>query len=225
MSYCDARRMASVRPATEVQSGAQVPPASNGSEEALLGPPSPPAGAPHDADYGGRLREVEQLVNAPEWQAPDVGDGLQRSGGRLFPSDPRAVLVLLNEARYRAVGGVFGVRRDQVNLTTVIAAMMLAEAVHTQAQGLRRRMRGPTRADAILADGVLNGLGQQIAGPYSGEIPFFAALIGTAAVGAVATRVLRHTAHDMNAASHRMKRSFYLFADRTGLIPRSARSD
>ena len=213
------------------QRGSQPPPPPSGSEETTPRPPSPP----RDSDYGARLHEVEQLVSSPEWQAPGDGEGLrphvprerveELGGATLFPSDPRAAFVLLNEARYRAVGGVFGVRRDQVNLTTVIAAMMLAEAVHTQAQGLRRRMRGPTRADAILADGVLNGLGQQIAGPYSGEIPFFAALIGTAAVGAVATRVLRHTAHDMNAASHRMKRSFYLFADRTGLIPRSARSD
>src|SRR5207302_863449 len=121
-----------------------------------------------------------------------------------------------NEARYRTIQGVFGVRRDQVNLMSLIAAMTLAEAVHTKTQRLRRGLRGPTRADVLLADACLNGLGLEIAGTSSREIPFFAALIGTAAVGTVAVRVLRHSAHDVKAASQTIKDSFRHF-----LNPRS----
>jgi hypothetical protein len=174
------------------------------------------------------LREVEQVVSAPGWQGPG-GGGSGRThasrervddvgGARLFPSDPRVAFVLLNEARYRAMQGVFGVRKDQVNIMTLVATMMLAEAVRRQTQVLRRGLRGPTRADVILGDGLLNALGQQIAGPYSQEVPLFAALIGSAAVGTVATRVLRQAAHDMKAASRRIKLSV------SYLIPRTTRS-
>jgi hypothetical protein len=153
----------------------------------------------------------------------DDGESLREpSAGGLFPSDPRAAYVLLNEARYRAIQGVFGVRRDQVNLMTLIAAMTLAEAIHAQGRRVRRGMRGPTRTDFVVGDGLLNALGQQIAGPSSHEIPFFAALIGTAAVGTVATRVVRHSAHDMKAAAHRFSLSVrYLLGPQ---IARSARS-
>ena len=212
------------------QRGSQPPPPPSGSEEAIPRPPSPP----RDSDYGARLREVEQLVSSPEWQAPGDGEGLrphvprerveELGGARLFPSDPRAAFVLLNEARCRAIQGVFGVRRDQVNLMTLIAAMTLAEAVHSQTRRLRRGLRGPTRADVILADGLLNALGQQIAGPSSREIPFFAALVGTAAFGTVAARVLRRSAHDMKAMSHGIKLSFSYLFHQTGAVPRSTRS-
>src|SRR5436305_11437371 len=178
MSCCDARRMASVRPPTGVQAQAQ---------EAPLRPPSPPAaadeqvavpsGAPRDTDYGQRLRAVEQLVSAPDWRAADEGGGVRTDASRervealssatLFPSDPRVAFVLLNEARYRVIQGVLGVRRDQVNVMTLIATMILAEAVQTKTQVLRRGLRRPTRADLILGDGLLNVVGQQIAGPSS----------------------------------------------------------
>jgi len=126
----------------------------------------------------------------------------------LFPSDPRAALVLLNEARCRAIQGVFGVRRDQVNVMTFIAAMTLTEVVHTRAHRVRRGLRGPTRAEVIVGDWLLNALGQGIAGPASREIRFFPALIGTAAVGTFGARVLRRGAHDTKAASHRLRLSF-----------------
>jgi hypothetical protein len=153
---------------------------------------------------------------------PNGGETL--SSAKLFPSDPRTAFVLLNEARCRAIEGVFGVRRDQVNFMTLIAALLLAEAVHTREQRLRRRMR-PTRTGLVLSDGILNALGQEIAGPSSREIPFVAVLIGTAAVGTIAGRVLRETAHDMKAASQRLKRSFgELLGPPTSLIQRSTGS-
>ena len=162
-------------------------------------------GQPPPAPHGS-----EEAVPVPRELVEELGRA------SLFPSDPRTALVLLNEARHRAVRGVFGVRRDQVNLMTLIAAATLAEVVHTQSRRVRRGLRGPTRADVILADGLLNALGRGIAGPSSREIPFVAALIGTAAVGTVAARVLQHSAHEMRAASLRLERSFrYLLSPQT----------
>jgi len=53
----------------------------------------------------------------------------------------------------------------------------------------------------------VNALGQQVAGTFSNEVPFFAALLGTAAVGTVAARALRRSAHEMNVVSQGIKRS------------------
>jgi hypothetical protein len=144
-------------------------------------------------------------------RAPERGAGVTARNGNEpsrgaipLPSDPRATLVLLNEARRRAIGTVFGVRNDQVNLMTVMAALTLAASVHQTTQHVTRQMRRRRRADVILADGFLNALGQEIAGPFARETPFFAAIIGTATVGAVASRALRESSREMKAASYRL---------------------
>ena len=181
------------------------------------GSPQPrPAPAP-ERDVSARLSEAEHVMGAAEWHSPHDGEPPQsrvareragdRGEGSLFPSDPRAAFVLLNEARCRAIEGLFGVRRDQVNLMTVIAAMMLGEAVHRKTRPLRRALR-PTRADVLYADGILNALGREIAGPVASETPFFAALVGGAAAAAVGTRAVRQSSGGLAAASRRLKRSF-----------------
>ena len=193
----------------------KIPEHRSASETAIAGPPTEhvgvASGPPRDVDYGERLREAERLVDAPEWQArPSVERDIEELG-QIFPSDPRAAFVLLNESRYRTIQGVFGVRRDQVNLMSLVAAMTVAEAVHAKTQRLRRSLRGPTRGDMILGDAFLNGLGQQIMGPSTREVPFLAALIGAAAVGTVAVRVVRRSAQDVKVASREVTRSLRRF--------------
>jgi hypothetical protein len=191
----------------------QPPAPPGGPEEAVASPPRPR----RDTVHGPHLRQAEQVVGSPEWEGaglpPHAPERVEEpSAGELFPSDPRAALLLLNEARYRAIQGMFGVRRDQVNLMTLIAAMTLAEAAHAKTQRMRHRLRGPRRGEFVLAHGLVNGLGQGIAGPSSRDIPLFAPLIGTAMVGAVAVRVVRNSAHDVKAVSREIKRSLrYLF--------------
>jgi hypothetical protein len=114
------------------------------------------------------------------------------------------MLVLLNEARRGTIETVFGVRRDQVNLMTAVVAFTVAASVHQTTQRVRRQVRRSGRADVMLADGLLNALGQEIAGPFARETPFFAAIIGTATVGAVASRALRESSREMKAASYRL---------------------
>jgi hypothetical protein len=176
--------------------------------------PQSPATPPQAADYGPRLRQAEQVISAADWQASENREGgrphvpragaEEPSGGALFPSDPRAVFVLLNEGRYLAIQGLFGVSRNQVNVMTVIAALMLAEAAHAKTERLRGRLGGATRSDVLLADGLLNALGQGIAGPFAREIPFVAPLIGVAVAGVVARRVVQNSSRNIKAASARI---------------------
>src|SRR5580700_7884794 len=68
---------------------------------------------------------AETLLAAPVRADPPGGTAM-------LLVDLRGTLMLLNEARYRSIEKVFGVPRDQVNVTTAILALLVAEAIHTQ---------------------------------------------------------------------------------------------
>ena len=65
---------------------------------------------------------------------------------------------MFNEARYLAFERVFGVRRDQVNVMTLIATLVLAGALEKKAEHLLAVL-SPTRSDAMFGVGALNALG------------------------------------------------------------------
>ncbi len=181
----------------------------------------------------GRLTHEPELPtvpsSAPEVQVPEGGAGVVQhiearhagevSGARLLASDIRVAHLLVNDARYHAIQAVFGVRRDQVNLVTLIAAMALAESVQKKIEQLRT----PTRSDAILGIGFVDALGTCIAGPASGTTPLFGLLVGTVLVGSVGVRALRRSAHGIKASSREVRLSF---SRRYGqLTPRPLTSD
>ena len=91
-------------------------------------------------------------------------------------------LMLLNEARYRTFERTFGVSRDQVNLTTVMLALVAAEAIHTQAQKVKPSRR-PTVADAAIGVGALRESIYSVAGPASRDTPLVGSLIALAVLG------------------------------------------
>jgi hypothetical protein len=130
------------------------------------------------------------------------------SSARLFASDIRAAFLLFNETRCRAIERVFGVRKDQVNLMTLIAALMLAQAAHRKTEQLRGGLPSPTRGDTALGVGLLNALGNQIAGPASQKTPLLGALLGGIAVGGVSARRLRRSANSMRAVPHTIRVSY-----------------
>ena len=66
-----------------------------------------------------------------------TGAGAQTGGTKMLLVDLRGGLLLLNEARCRTVERVFGVRRDQVNLTTVIALLLVAESIQRRTERLK----------------------------------------------------------------------------------------
>jgi hypothetical protein len=138
-------------------------------------------------------------------EVPHVGEV---TGTRLLASDIRLANLLVNDARYRAIQAVFGVRRDQVNLVTLIAAMALADSVHKKTEQLLLGLRSPTRSDAILGVGRVNALGNGIAGPASRKTPLFGMLVGSVLVGSVGAPALGGAAHGIKAAAHEIRLSF-----------------
>ena len=100
--------------------------------------------------------------------APRPGE--EPGGTQMLVVDLWGTLMLLNEARYRTVERTFGVSRDQVNLTTVMLALVAADAIHTQAVKVRPSRR-PTLTDATIGMGVLRESIYGVAGPASRDTP------------------------------------------------------
>jgi hypothetical protein len=142
-------------------------------------------------------------------------------GARLLVSDVRTALLLLDEARYRAVNRLFGVSREQSWAVTVIALAVLAQAAHDKAEQMVKGPGGPNRADAMLGAAALRELLAGIPGPASRDTPLVATLVAIAMVGAVVRPALSRTAHGIRTATHRARHSFN---HRYGhLLPTSAR--
>lgn len=142
-------------------------------------------------------------------------------GARLLVSDVRTALLLLDEARYRAVRRLFGVSRDQSWAVTVIGLALLASVAHDKAEQMLRGPGGPTRAEVMLGAAGLRELLVGIPGPASRDTPLVATLLAIAVVGAVVRPGLSRAAHGIRTATHRARHSFN---HRYGhLLPTSAR--
>jgi len=123
-------------------------------------------------------------------------------GGRLLLTDMRVAWLLLNEARYRAIERLFGLPRDQANLATLIALLVLAQAVHEKAAPVLRAPPAPSAADAALGAAALRELFYDVAGPSSRETPLFATLVTIAVLGGLARPVVRASVHAIRGSSH-----------------------
>lgn len=168
-------------------------------------------------------------ATASELAAAHAGDGhgialrrLEDTGGaRLLVSDMRVAFLLLNEARYRTIQRLFGVSRDQVNLTTAIAALVLAGAVHDRAEQMLNAPGAPSATDAALGAGVLRELIYGAAGPWSRDTPLFGTLVTIAVLGGLAKPAVGVSVRNIRASSRRMK---LLFGGRYGhLLARNQR--
>lgn len=129
-------------------------------------------------------------------------------GARLLISDVRVALLLLDDARYRAVRRLFGVPRDQSWAVTLIALAVLAQAAHEKSDQMGRGPGGPTRADVALGAAVVRELLAAIPGPQARETPFVATLVTIALVGALARPGPSRAAHEIRSSSHRARQSF-----------------
>jgi hypothetical protein len=87
------------------------------------------------------------------------------AGVRLLVSDVRVALLLVDEARHRAVERVFGVSREQSWQVTLIALALLAGAAHDKSDQLLKGPGGPTRSDVMLGAAGLRELLTWIPGP------------------------------------------------------------
>ena len=116
-------------------------------------------------------------------------------------------LMLLNEARYRTVERTFGVPRDQVNLTTVMLALVPRRAIHTQAQRVRPSRR-PSVADSAIGVGGLRESIYGVAGPASRDTPLVGTLIALAVLGGLVRPPVARSFRGMKASSRRMHTMF-----------------
>lgn len=150
-------------------------------------------------------RQPQSPLRSPSAEIAHHGE---LTGAMLFASDVRTTLLLVNEARYRTIEGVFGVRRDQVNLMTLIATMVLAEAAEQKTRRLRGVLHGPSRSDARLGVGLLSALADGIVGPASEATPLAGLLVASAVVGGIWVRAVRRSAHGMRTSAHNVRLSF-----------------
>lgn len=150
-----------------------------------------------------------------------TGAGAPTAGGtKMLLVDLRGALLVLNEARCRTVERVFGVRRDQVNLTTVIALLLVAEQARRRAERLKPPRRASV-ADVAIGVGALRESVYGVAGPASRDTPLAGSLIAIAVLGGLVRPPVVRSIHGMRASSRRMHT---IFLGRYGhLIGRSRR--
>jgi hypothetical protein len=134
--------------------------------------------------------------------------GMETSAGfgtsRLFLTDSRLALAVLNHLRYRALNRVFGVSRDQANVVTVVLMLSAANGAYEAA----RRISGTrvSGTDAALGTFALREAALGVAGPTAREIPGFGSLVAFAILGGLAAPGLRRTVQRMRAVEGRVRR-------------------
>ena len=134
------------------------------------------------------------------------GDGYF-SGARLLISDARVAVLLIDEARDRAVERVFGVPRDQSFLVTVIALGTLAGAVHRMAEKILSGPN-PSLGDTVIGVAVVKAAVQGVAGDSSKGSPLFGTLVVISVLGAKFRPTVRASFRHIKAASHRARLDF-----------------
>jgi hypothetical protein len=127
------------------------------------------------------------------------------SAPRVFATDARMTLMLLNEVRHLAMRRYFGVSRRDANVVAVLLAVGGTEAMF---KGVSRAVRAPSAVssgDATLGGLLLRELVYGLGGPESRGIPGFPTLLGVAAVGSLAVPGARRTIVRMRALEHRIR--------------------
>ena len=143
---------------------------------------------------------AEALLAAPVRADP-------AGGTAMLVVDLWSTLMLLNEARYRTVERVFGVPRDQVNLTTAIVALVLAQRMQTRAERLKPS-RGPSVADFAIGVGGLRESIYSVAGPASRDTPLVGTLIALAVLGGLVRPPVARSIRGVKSSSRRMHTMF-----------------
>jgi hypothetical protein len=130
------------------------------------------------------------------------------AGARLLVSDVRVALLLVDEARHRAVERVFGVSREQSWQVTLIALALVAHATHEKSDQLLKGPGGPTRSDVVLGAAGLRELLTWISGQSSRDTPLVGSLVMVALVGTLVRPGVSRAAHGIRTSSHRARLSF-----------------
>jgi hypothetical protein len=128
----------------------------------------------------------------------------QVSGARLLARDVGVVTLLLDDARNRTFQRLFGIERDDVNLVTLIALLLMAERIQAASRKVRAG-RGPTLAEDFLGFGIVREALCRVAGPDARDTPLLASLLAIAVIGATARSGLR----SVHGSGHRADVAFH----------------
>jgi len=128
---------------------------------------------------------------------------------RLILSDLRVAFLLANHARYRAITRLFGVSPDQVNLTTLIAILLVADKAYDGMTRVVRVPGAPALGDGLFLGGALRESARAIAGPAARDTPLLGVLVMAALVGNMVRPAVAKSIHEVRTSSHRMALGFH----------------
>jgi hypothetical protein len=138
-----------------------------------------------------------------------IGGGMETSAGfgtaKLFRTDSRLALAMLNHLRYQALNRVFGVSRDQANVLTVVLLLGAADGTYEAARRISGIRLGVSGGDAALGAIALRGAALGVAGPGVRQVPGAGTLLAVALLGGLAAPSVRRMAHRARAAEQRLR--------------------
>jgi len=122
---------------------------------------------------------------------------------RLFLTDTRLALGVLNQLRYEALNRVFGISRGQANALTAVLLLSAADGTYEAA----RRMSGMRVSGSGAAFGAiaLRDVALGVAGPSVRQLPGGGTLLALAILGGLAAPPLRQTALSVRNAKQRLR--------------------
>ena len=130
-------------------------------------------------------------------------------GPMRLASDLRIAYLVLNEARYRTMKRAFGLRRDQVNLASLVALAMAAAAVREGAHKMTTGPAFPAADGTAFAIAGLREVVQTVARPASPDASMPGTLVAVVAVaGACVVPLARRTVRAFGHGTHRAELAF-----------------
>jgi hypothetical protein len=118
--------------------------------------------------------------------------------------DAFTALLLLNEARHRAVARVFGVTRGNANIVTILAIGALSEGLYRRATRVFGTRPHVSLAGTAIGAAGLNATAYRVAGG-SPRTPFFGALLLFAVLGKSSWPMLRTSLREVRGAFRAVK--------------------
>jgi hypothetical protein len=145
---------------------------------------------------------------AAEAAGPDQRSIVREAGGgRALARDARVMFAFINEARYRALASVFGASREQANMATFVAALVLAHEIHERSRRIAAPL-APTLPDEMLGTAVVRELLGITAGPAVRDSPQLSNLLLAAIVATAGAPLVVKTLRGMRKAGHGLDSGF-----------------
>jgi hypothetical protein len=148
-----------------------------------------------------------------ETSAPSVASSsaplVRTSGGaRVLAADLRFVFIVLNQARYRLLAQLFGTSKDQADLLTLVAALLLVEVMRKRWQRLMSGPIVPSSGDAMLGLASVRELLYRVAGPSLRDTPQLGTLLTVAFLGRAIGPTMVRSIRVIRGGSQRVNSSF-----------------